>query len=62
MSKVKDKDGNLDKAAGIEKKRGFLKKLLNIYETCHKVDRVTVPLMKTTEMLLSADYLSDDEI
>jgi len=62
MSKVKDKDGKIDKAAGIEKKRVFIRKLLHIFETCQKVDRVTVPLMKTTEMLLAADYLSEDEI
>lgn len=31
-------------------------------DTCQKQDRVTVPLMKTIEMLLGADYLSDPEI
>jgi len=62
MSKVRDNDGNVDKAVGIEKKRVFIKKLLHLFETSLKVDRVTVPLMKTTEMLLAADYLSEDEI
>lgn len=51
-----------DKEGGIGQKRVFIGKLCKIMESNHKVDRVTVPLMKTIEMLLSADYLSDDEI
>ena len=37
-------------------------KLLVIFESEQKNDRVTVPLMKTIEQLLTADYLSDEEI
>lgn len=62
MSKVKDGDGKIDKAAGIAQKKGFIKKLTQIHESHMKVDRVTVPLMKTMEMLLTADYLSEPEI
>ena len=50
------------KESGIAVKKEFLRKMIVLYETHLKVDRVTVPLMKTTEMLLSADYLSDPEI
>lgn len=62
MTSKKDAEGNVDMGQGIEAKRKFIKKLVTLYETNVKVDRVTVPLMKTTEMLLSADYLSEDEI
>lgn len=61
-AKIKDADGNIDEAAGIEIKRNFLKKLLTIFESEQKNDRVTVPLMKTIEQLLVADYFSDEEI
>ena len=62
LSKIKDADGNIDKAAGIARKQNFLRKLLTIFESEQKNDRVTVPLMKTIEQLLIANYLSDEEI
>lgn len=62
MSKVKGPDGEIDKAAGIAQKKKFIAKFCIILETCRKQDRVTVPLMKTLEMLLTSDYLADDEV
>jgi len=62
MGKVKNADGSINYEAGISTKKKFLYKLINLYENNLKVDRVTVPLMKTTEMLLAADYLSEPEI
>lgn len=62
MSKVKGPDDSIDKAAGIAQKRSFLKKLIKIQTDNLKTERVTVPLMKTIEMLLTADYLSEVEI
>jgi hypothetical protein len=44
---------------GLEKKRKFLLKIITLFEQNLKDERVTVPLMKTIEMLLSSDYLSD---
>lgn len=37
-------------------------KLYCIFEKNLKDDRVTIPLMKTIEMLLSSDYLSSNEL
>ena len=48
--------------AGIQTKLDLLRKLIVIFESHLKNDRVTVPLMKTIEMLLSADYLTEPEI
>jgi len=62
MSKVKKEDGSNDKEEGIAQKKKFIAKLICLYESNAKVDRVTVPLMKTTEMLLAADYLSEPEV
>lgn len=62
MAEIKDENGGQDKAATIQKKKGFIKKLCTIYETNQKVDRVTQPLMKTIENLLNTDYLTDDEL
>jgi len=62
MGNVKDENGNVDKNAGIQQKKNFIGKLKYIFESCHKQDRVTVPLMKTIENLLNTDYLSDDEV
>jgi hypothetical protein len=42
----------------LEKKKLFLSKLISIFESGAKEDRITVPLMKTIEMLLTSDYLS----
>jgi hypothetical protein len=61
-AKIKNSDGSIDKAAGIQKKQSLIGKLLRIFEASQKQDRVTVPLMKTIEMLLSADYLSEAEL
>lgn len=62
MSKFKGEDGKIDKEAGIAQKKKFIKKFCIIMETCKKQDRVTIPLMKTLEMLLTSDYLADDEV
>lgn len=62
MGNVKDKDGNVDKGAGIQQKKLFISKLNSIFTACAKQDRVTVPLMKTIENLLSTDYLTDEEV
>lgn len=51
----KNKDGE----KGIQDKKDFLEKLITIYQQNLKDERVTIPLMKTIEMLLSSDYLSD---
>ena len=62
MSDIKNENGEPDAAATIAKKKEFIKKLCLLYEQNHKVDRVTVPLMKTIENLLGTDYLTDDEL
>jgi len=61
-SKIKDSEGNIDMSARVAKKKEFIGKLCHIFEQNKKIDRVTVPLMITIEMLLEADYLSDEEI
>ena len=43
-------------------KKRFLGKLIQIFEMNLKDERVTVPLMKTIEMLLSSDYLSEADL
>ena len=43
-----------------EHKSSFLKKIIAIYELSLRDERVTIPLMKTIEMLLNSDYLSDE--
>lgn len=40
----------------------FINKLIAIFEENLKDDRVTVPLMKTIETLLSSDYLGDAKL
>jgi len=62
MSKMKTMDGAIDKEGGIAHKKKFIGKLISLYNVNAKIDRVTVPLMKTTEMMLAADYLSEPEI
>lgn len=57
VTKPKDAAGNIDKVAGIAKKKEFLKKLLTILEQEQKNDRVTIPLMKAIEQLLAANFL-----
>lgn len=39
-----------------------MRKLIQIFEDNLKDERVTIPLMKTIEMLLTSDYLSDPEL
>ena len=43
-------------------KSGFIGKLKTVFQNSLKDDRVTVPLMKTIEMILETDYLSEDEL
>ena len=43
-------------------KKRFLSKLIRIFDLNLKDERVTVPLMKTLEMLLTSDYLSDADL
>lgn len=40
----------------------FMGKLQVIFSKNQKDDRVTIPLMKTIEMLLSSDYFSDNAL
>jgi hypothetical protein len=40
----------------------FMGKLYKIFENNLKDERVTIPLMKTIEMLLSSDYFSNNEL
>jgi len=40
-------------------KSEFLRKLITIFEQNLKDDRVTIPLMKTIEILLESGYLSE---
>jgi hypothetical protein len=47
---------------GIQSKLDLLNKLTSIFLDNLKNDRVTVPLMKTIEMLISADFLTEPEI
>ena len=49
-----------DSSQGREHKIFFLSKLIAIFESNIRDERVTIPLMKTIEMLLSSDYLSDE--
>ena len=51
-----------DMKGNVGRKSQFLNKLITIYEQNLKDERVTIPLMKTIEMLLESDYLSDNEL
>ncbi len=53
---------NLSHEEVIEKKRKFINKILKIFKDNQKIDRVTVPLMKTIENLLTTDYLTEKEL
>lgn len=46
----------------VPKKSNFLNKLITIFEENMKDERITIPLMKTLEMLLESAYLSEDEL
>ena len=54
--------GSDQKLGNISNKKNFLLKILAIFEQNLKDERVTIPLMKTVEMLLTSDYLSDSEL
>lgn len=45
---------------GLQKKKEFLAKIIKIFEMNLRDERVTIPLMKTIEMLLGSDYLNDE--
>lgn len=45
-----------------ERKGRFITKIATIFEKNLRDDRVTVPLMKTIEMLLTSDYLPEVEL
>lgn len=47
---------------GVAHKQEFLKKLIKLFDDHLKDERVTVPLMKTLEMLMTSDYLSDEAL
>ena len=47
---------------GVRHKKVFLNKIITIFEINLRDERVTVPLMKTIEMLLTSDYLSDSNL
>jgi hypothetical protein len=51
-----------DAENGLANKKHFINKLTKIFELSLKEERITVPLMKTIEMLLTSDYLSDTEL
>ena len=46
----------------IPKKQNFLGKLIRIYEENLRDEKVTIPMMKTLEMLLESDYLAEEEL
>ena len=46
----------------LENKRKFLHKIIKIFEDNLKEERVTIPMMKTIELLLSSDYLSEEDL
>lgn len=50
------------KQDGVERKARLLSKMEAIFEQHLKDDRVTVPLMKTIEMLLTSDYIPEIEL
>ena len=45
-----------------ERKNGFLRKIITIFEDSQKDDRITIPLMKTIEIMIQSDYLSEPEL
>lgn len=51
-----------DEEKGLENKKAFMRKLIQIFNENLRDDRVTIPLMKTIELILNSDYLSDDEL
>jgi hypothetical protein len=44
----------------VENKKRFLKKIITIFEMNIREERVTIPLLKTIEMLLTSDYLNEE--
>lgn len=51
-----------DQVNGLSSKKSFLEKLIQLFRDNLRDERVTIPLMKTLEMLLASDYLSDQEL
>lgn len=51
-----------DMKGDVAKKSQFINKLIVIFEQNLKDERITIPLMKTIEMLLESDYLAEDEL
>ena len=51
-----------DMKGHVDKKSQFINKLIVIFEQNLKDERITIPLMKTIEMLLESDYLAEDEL
>ena len=51
-----------DMKGDIPRKSKFLGKLCQIYNDNLKDERITIPLMKTIEILLESDYLSENEL
>lgn len=47
---------------GLHNKKNFMKKIIHIFQENLKDERVTIPLMKTVELLLTSDYLSEQEL
>jgi hypothetical protein len=62
MAKVFDEQGKPDQEAIIKKKHIFIQKLIHLYTSNAKIDRITVPLMKTVENMLTTDYLSEEPL
>eukprot|EP00349_Pseudokeronopsis_sp_Brazil_P004570 CAMPEP_0202970332 /NCGR_PEP_ID=MMETSP1396-20130829/16289_1 /ASSEMBLY_ACC=CAM_ASM_000872 /TAXON_ID= /ORGANISM="Pseudokeronopsis sp., Strain Brazil" /LENGTH=237 /DNA_ID=CAMNT_0049698747 /DNA_START=433 /DNA_END=1142 /DNA_ORIENTATION=+ len=48
--------------ASVNRKRSFLGRLIGLYHSSLKDERVTVPLMKTVEMLLTSEYISEPQL
>lgn len=51
-----------DMKGDIPKKSKFIGKFCQIYNDNLKDERITIPLMKTIEILLESDYLSENEL
>lgn len=51
---------NKNEETGIKQKQKFLETIISIFEVSLKDERVTIPLMKTLELLITSDYLSEE--
>ena len=59
---IKKEDGSIDDKEGIVQKKLFIAKFKVLFTENQKNDRVTIPLMKTAEMLLAATYFIEPEV